>query len=47
MLPIYNNKVLVNGKWVMTRWKNVKCGDVVRVTSNQLFPADLLFLSSR
>lgn len=30
----------------MTRWKSVNVGDIVKISANELFPADLFLLSS-
>lgn len=39
-------RVLRQGKFVQTRWKDVKVGDIVRVENREPFPADILCLSS-
>lgn len=39
-------KVLKTTEWKEKKWKDLKVGEVVRVESNELFPADLLFLTS-
>ncbi|KIH56217.1 phospholipid-translocating P-type ATPase, flippase, partial [Ancylostoma duodenale] len=38
--------VLKNGNWEQEKWRDIKVGDIVRVDNDQLFPADLLLLSS-
>lgn len=35
-----------NGVFVITKWKKLRVGDVVKVCKDEYFPADLLFLSS-
>ncbi len=39
-------KVLRNNAFVQVAWADVRVGDIVKVTGNQNFPADLLLLSS-
>ncbi|KAH8922693.1 aminophospholipid-transporting P-type ATPase [Atractiella rhizophila] len=39
-------QVLVGSQFVERTWKNVKVGDIVRLTNNDFFPSDLLILSS-
>jgi P-type E1-E2 ATPase len=38
--------VLNNGEFVSTQWKKVKCGDIVKVTTDEAFPCDLVLLHS-
>uniref|UniRef100_A0A672NJ36 Phospholipid-transporting ATPase n=1 Tax=Sinocyclocheilus grahami TaxID=75366 RepID=A0A672NJ36_SINGR len=38
--------VLLNGRFVETRWMNLQVGDVVRLKKNDFIPADILLLSS-
>ncbi|TRY95010.1 hypothetical protein DNTS_004667 [Danionella cerebrum] len=38
--------VLLNGRFVETRWLNLQVGDVVRIKKNDFIPADILLLSS-
>lgn len=33
--------------WHQVKWKDIKVSDIVKVASDELFPCDLLFLSSR
>ncbi|KAK0417961.1 hypothetical protein QR680_013300 [Steinernema hermaphroditum] len=42
----YSTQILKNGQWIETKWKNVSVGDIVKVEDGQLFPADLILLSS-
>ncbi|UYV77023.1 ATP8A1 [Cordylochernes scorpioides] len=37
---------LRGSQWEMVRWSNLVVGDIVKVTSGQFFPADLVLLSS-
>jgi phospholipid-transporting ATPase len=32
--------------WQVTQWKNILVGDVVKIVDSELFPADLMLLSS-
>jgi phospholipid-transporting ATPase len=34
------------GAFELRKWKNIQVGDIVRVESNEFFPADLVLLSS-
>ena len=34
------------GKFVQEKWKNLRVGDVVKVSNNEFFPADLVLLAS-
>jgi phospholipid-transporting ATPase len=46
---LLNNKktlVLRGRKWETIKWKNVVVGDVIKIVAGELFPADLLLLSS-
>ncbi|XP_056012392.1 probable phospholipid-transporting ATPase IA isoform X3 [Ostrea edulis] len=45
---VNNREVLVlrNGIWTKVHWMDVLVGDLVKVTSGQFFPADLILLSS-
>ncbi|CAF0845998.1 unnamed protein product [Brachionus calyciflorus] len=47
---INNKKVYVlkenSSDWQLFRWRHVQVGDIVKVKSEELFPADLFFLSS-
>nr|XP_055036870.1 phospholipid-transporting ATPase IC [Misgurnus anguillicaudatus] len=38
--------VLLNGRFVETKWMNIQVGDVVRLKKNDFIPADILTLSS-
>ncbi|XP_045479978.1 probable phospholipid-transporting ATPase IA isoform X7 [Harmonia axyridis] len=38
--------VLRDNSWVSIRWKDVVVGDLVKVTNNKFFPADMVLLSS-
>ena len=38
--------VKTENKFVMTQWKNIKVGDLVRVNEDQFFPADMIVLKS-
>lgn len=38
--------VLRDGNWRQLKWTGVLVGDLVKITSNQFFPADLVLLSS-
>ena len=33
-------------KWTNTKWRDIIVGDIVKVYSDEMFPCDLLFLSS-
>ncbi len=49
MLFVVNNSpawVLKNGKFVKTSWGSVQVGDVLRVKTDQIFPADLILIGS-
>lgn len=39
-------KVLVDAQFVDKPWKSIAVGDIVRLESNDFFPADLVILSS-
>ncbi|PIM99982.1 P-type ATPase [Handroanthus impetiginosus] len=39
-------EVLQDQKWVLTPWKKLQVGDIVKVKQDGFFPADLLFLAS-
>ncbi|XP_061165373.1 probable phospholipid-transporting ATPase IA isoform X3 [Saccostrea echinata] len=45
---VNNREVLVlrNGVWTRARWMDILVGDLVKVTSGQFFPADMILLSS-
>ena len=45
---VNNTKAIVirNGQWEKVRWHQLRVGDIVRVESEQYFPADLVLLSS-
>ncbi|KAK9875763.1 hypothetical protein WA026_009559 [Henosepilachna vigintioctopunctata] len=38
--------VLRDGTWVLIKWKDAVVGDIMKVTNNKFFPADLVLLSS-
>ncbi|XP_018331633.1 probable phospholipid-transporting ATPase IA isoform X4 [Agrilus planipennis] len=38
--------VLKGESWIPTKWKKVVVGDIVRISNNSFFPADLILLSS-
>jgi len=38
--------VVKNGQCVETDWRNVVCGDVLRVSKDEAFPADIVILST-
>lgn len=38
---------LKNGLWQWIKWTDVSVGDILKITSGQFFPADLVLLSSR
>ena len=38
--------VKTENKFIMTHWKDVKVGDLVRVNEDQFFPADMIVLNS-
>lgn len=40
-------QALRNGLWQEMKWTDVSVGDILKVTSGQFFPADLVLLSSR
>lgn len=35
-----------NGKWIKSKWMNVFVGDLIKVTKEEFFPADLILLAS-
>lgn len=39
-------EVLKNMRWVVTEWKDIQVGDLIKVNNDDFFPADLLFLKS-
>ncbi|KAG8501538.1 hypothetical protein CXB51_004006 [Gossypium anomalum] len=41
-----NRKVEVYEKFIQTKWKDLRVGDLVKVCKDEYFPADLLLLSS-
>lgn len=41
-----STKVLDNGAFVPKKWKDIKAGDILRIESNDSFPADVILLSS-
>ena len=43
---VFRSNGLLNPKWETIRWKNLVVGDIVKVQSNEQFPADLVLLSS-
>ncbi|KAL0476648.1 phospholipid-transporting ATPase [Acrasis kona] len=46
---VHNNrpvKILIGGEFETLKWKDVKVGDIVMVENNQLFPCDLVALST-
>ena len=40
-------KVLRDRDWQEIEWRHLKVGDIVKVTNNESFPADLVILASR
>jgi len=40
-------EVLRNGILVQERWSEIGIGDIIKVKNNNIFPADLVLLSSR
>ncbi|TKR68028.1 hypothetical protein L596_024078 [Steinernema carpocapsae] len=42
----YATQVLKNNQWEEAKWKKVAVGEIVKVEDGQLFPADLILLSS-
>jgi len=40
-------EVLRNGVLVQEKWSEIGIGDIIKVTNNNIFPADLVLLSSR
>jgi len=40
-------EVLRNGVLVHERWSDIGIGDIIKVKNNNIFPADLVLLSSR
>jgi hypothetical protein len=47
-LVFRSNKQSPNVKsWEKVKWKDIKVSDIVKVASDEHFPCDLLFLSSR
>jgi len=40
-------EVLRNGVLVQERWSEIGIGDIIKVINNNIFPADLVLLSSR
>jgi len=44
-----NNKecsIFRNGTFVKAKWKDIRVGDIVKVVTNEIFPADMLLLKS-
>ena len=43
-----NRQILIwkNGNWIIMKWKNIQVGDIVKVKTNEYFPADLVLLTS-
>ncbi|CAD6185628.1 unnamed protein product [Caenorhabditis auriculariae] len=39
-------ELLENGSWAKKEWRQVKVGDFIRVANEEMFPADLLIISS-
>ena len=39
-------KVLVGSQFTVKAWRNIRVGDIIRLESNDFFPADLILLSS-
>lgn len=47
--PLYSNPEILkkyNLKEERTRWKNIKVGDIVKVSENEWFPADIVLLAT-
>uniref|UniRef100_A0AC35GRY5 P-type ATPase N-terminal domain-containing protein n=1 Tax=Panagrolaimus sp. PS1159 TaxID=55785 RepID=A0AC35GRY5_9BILA len=42
----YMTLVLKNKDWKETEWKNIKVGDIVKITDGHVFPADIVLLTS-
>ncbi|VDL81336.1 unnamed protein product [Nippostrongylus brasiliensis] len=42
----FPTQVLENSRWQLKPWRELRVGDLVRVDNDQLFPADLLLLTS-
>lgn len=42
-----NRKALIrkNGAWIEILWKEIRVGDIIKVTKDEKFPADIIFLS--
>lgn len=39
--------MLRNGVFVRKKWNDISVGDILRVNNNEIFPADLILISSR
>lgn len=39
-------ETLRNGQWVAIKWQSLVVGDIVRITNNAFFPADMVLVSS-
>ena len=39
-------EIFRNGKFIETNWSQVQVGDIIRTTTDEMFPADLILLTS-
>lgn len=39
--------VVKDGQWQAVKWQDLTVGDIVKITNNTFFPADMVLLSSR
>jgi magnesium-transporting ATPase (P-type) len=44
---VFRSHGLLEPIWQTARWKDVVVGDIVKIVAGELFPADLVLLSSR
>lgn len=45
-VSVFKSNGLVHPEWITMSWKKVVVGDIVKITTGEQFPADLLLLSS-
>ncbi len=45
-IQVFRYKDLIEPVWQTIKWKEVQVGDIVKIGAGELFPADLLLLSS-
>lgn len=47
ILKVFRENNLTESSWYNVKWRDICVGDIVKITAGELFPADLLLLSSR